>query len=547
MNTKKQIIILLITLLLAMGLISLMGCSDANNALYVTEVILPYYCDGVVNPPSNIKVTYLPENDKDSYKIQVKFNKELSENNIRNLYYVQMGTFFPVMSAEKESPNKIEYDRYKVNGSTIEVSNYDWNQNEYFVNPMKYSSLYIPSDIRAKDGSKLDKDFGIHFSMGISSPHMEFDYINSVMNPSLTPTIVIPMTSGENSIWSKGTKKTRNVGYVTGTYADIYSKKDMSKSIDKISFGANVELLETKDNYCKVRYYVPRALEDSKHHSKYALSPDIDIFESDYLIKKEGYIKSEDIGIIEPFKNQGCKISVFTSDAYTHDQTNELYVKNELYPYTGSFLGQWYPKIRIYECVEDKEINKERVRKKITNDNVDALEVSGYSYMYEVFQSDTFNGRVDENGESLSMNDKRQHDYLVKYFKNDRETVDRLMSEYNSFLLDIWERAIGCEEGKAYKERYEYLFNGYIKLGKIWNKWSEIDPELKPSTYVKLIEDNFEPEYREKIEGCFKDADTDLTIGYVDFVNNILWKNINDEEVYSKLKKSFEESSGKDN
>lgn len=228
---------------------------------------------------------------------------------------------------------------------------------------MKVSSLYIPSELLSSDGDQLGKDEGIYFSWGVLSPHMQCEQVNAVIEDDLTPTIILPTVSKQNSLWNEIGTKSRNIGYVIRSHAEIYSSEELIEIADKLSFGANIELIESEDGSYKVIYYVPRDIDDPKHHSKFDIQNDVDIFESEYLIKKEGYIKSDDIGIIEDFENQGCKISVFASNSQTHDETIGLYVKNELFPFCGTFNGDRYPKFLLYDCIDGAEIRDEEVEK----------------------------------------------------------------------------------------------------------------------------------------------------------------------------------------
>lgn len=541
MRKEIWIIIGMIFCAITVGLTSLNFTKQTiSEPLAIKEIILPYFCDGVVEVPKNIKVTYLPEISENNYKITVRFNKRLSEKNDRTMAFVQVGHFAPIVSMSKELPDNIPFQRYQIKDNTIEFSSNMWEQNEYYVNPMKFSALFLNKEIMSEDGSKLDQDQALYFSLGVKSPHMQLEQINEVMKENVTPTIIIPMLSKENSLWYPNTVS-RNVGYVIKTSSKIFHDEALSECMDELSFGANVEIVEAKDNSYKVNYYIPRAYDDPKHHSKYVLSADIDIFESDYLIKKQGYIKAENIGIIEPFDNQGCKISVYATGACTEAGTLELYVRNEFYPYSTN--GSRDSVYRLYECLDEKEVRSDEVSKKITTKQIDALEMKGYMNLYEIFDNEYGVGQYDENNQPIPMDDKRTHIIMLKYFKEDRDLAVRLTNAYYDYLFTVWDKSAGCKAGEVYKTEYHSFFENFRKLVEVYFDWNKMDPEVNRNTLVQLLIERFgsTQEEKEKIRKLFEDQDKSLQEQYFEFYDEVIWININkiEKEISDNVKYVF--------
>ncbi|MBP1993749.1 hypothetical protein [Paenibacillus eucommiae] len=509
------------------------GCrNNSESQLAIEELILPYYCYGVVKAPQGVTITYLPENSGDSHKLTVRFNKALSEKNTMNLYYIQTGSPVPILSMEKTMPSGKRYDQYQISGNNLEIGYNGMEKGNYYVNPMTFSALYFPEEIMAEDGSVLETDLSVYFSMGAVNPHEQFEQINVVMNETLTPTLIIPTNAEQGSAWNSSGQKNREVGYVRETYSPIYSSKEMSEVVDRISFGANVELAEAGDGYYRVHYYVPRDASDEKHHSRYALSNDLDIFESEYLIKKQGYVKAAEVGLIGSFDNPGAKVSVYATGTQTMNGTLELYVSNLFYPGVGSSY-------RLYNVMEDTEIRSDEVIRTINDQQINALEVESYLYLNDLYGSGV---RIynDENNKSLPMEDKRNHLLLLNEFKDDQAYIMRLRDEYNGYLFESWNRSVS-DYGKNRKADFDKYFASIKKMNDIWYEWSQTDPEVKRETYIKLVVDNLAATEDEKrnMAAYFADSSEPLFNSWTKFVEGGLGTMVDRAKIENELKRIF--------
>ncbi|SCY04344.1 hypothetical protein [Alkaliphilus peptidifermentans] len=542
MNKKyKTYITPILSIILMVMLIS--GCTtikeeDINvdrqgqvEELKIEEIILPYYCGGVAYAPEGVKVIYLPESSKDNNKITVKFNKELSDENIMNLYYIQTGGIVPIISMENKLPAPRPFERYRIKDNTIEIGD-NWKGN--YLPPMMFSGLFLPKELLGKDGSKLENDMALFFSLGIPSPHGQFLEINAVMEDSLTPTLVIPMYS-ENSLWNNLSNHNPKVGYVIKTSADIYNDKELTERNDEISFGANVELIEKYDDYYYVYYYLPRDIEDPKHFSYHTLQYNMNIFDSEHVIKREGYVKSDDLGLIEPFDNKGCKIIVYTTGLRTINGTLELYIGNTLYPYSGAGY-------RLYHVENDTEIRSDEVLNRINNIHINALELNSYLSVDGMLGDGYSGGYLDENNMSMAMEDKRQHEFILDFFKADRQYIMRMFEVYNNFIFDSWNKAASNIEGEKYKEDVDFVLESISKRNYLWYKWSEIDPELKRETYINLIIDNFAAtdEEKEEIRNYFRDNEAPLIEQMSNLFVDMVWSRLRENEIEELVNRAFE-------
>ncbi|MBH5317618.1 hypothetical protein I6N90_07355 [Paenibacillus sp. GSMTC-2017] len=514
-------------------LLLISGCTTTSNSkLTIQEVILPYYCNGIVNEIAGVKYTYLPEKSEDNYKITIKFNKELSNKNEMNLYYIQSGSPVPVLSTITSLPIGTNFDQYRISGTSIEIGYNGFDKSKPYVNPMLFSSLYLPKELMSTDGTTLGQDHSIIFSLGSFNPHEQLEQINTPLNESLTPTVILPMLSEQESLWNSHAHPLRKIGYVRNTYSPIYSNKDLSEIIDRISFGANVELTESGNGYYLVNYYVPRDLSDKKHHSNHSLSNDLDIFGSDYLIKRQGYIKAEEIGLIEPFNNQGARITVFATGNHTLNGTLELYVSYNLYGFGGS-------KYRLYNVQDKTEIISNDIIKKINQEQIDALEYSSYLSRSDIYGN---GGTVllDENNKEIEMDDMRNHVIMLSYLKDDRASVMKWMDIYNQDLNGSWNQSIKKSDNK-YKTALDSIFETQRKINDIWYEWSGKDPQVKRETYVELFVDKFSSNDTEtkKLANYFADQNISLFDSKIKFLGDEFNHTIDLSNLSTELEQSF--------
>lgn len=525
-SAKRVAYALGVTMTLAM--LFLVGCNMmdalAGNGLELVEVVLPYSCNGVANVPRNLTVRYLPFESPDNNKIVLKFNKELSDKYASNLYFIQKNFPIPILPYGATMPLGREYHRYRITGRTLEIV----SRSAHFANPMMFSALFIPKGLMAMDGGILPNDLGLFFSLDIPSPNEEIRSVNASL-PGSPATVIIPMYSEEGSLWCHSDYKPRRVGYIADMTATIYSDKAMTRQCDTLSLGSNVQIIKKLDHCYEVHYYVPHTPEHSRQEGTSAL--DFDVLKSTFVTKKHGYVKTDQVGIVERFTNQGVRLTVFATEAFTMNGELELYVACQFYPLGGASY-------RLYSLAEGS-YQPCNIPKVITSHQINALEVASYWSVYEMFGEG--HRTWDEAGTPIPLEDQRLHRVLLSEFPNDREYVTRLVDQYSDYIIRTWKTSVGRQAGMEYEGKFSRLLEDYRKLNALWYRWSETDPELSKSTYVQLMIESFghDETARKKISDCFADPGGSMFAAINKFVKEHMWAGLLDVNVAQYVERAF--------
>lgn len=453
---KKLIIIALLSIIL----LSMMGgCQKTPTfgSLKIVKIEIPNY--GVVDAPKDIVISWYWHTYED--KITITFNKDIDTSQETPLFFYGSGIVDTVLPErqEKERVKPVEdlYYIYHVDKNRIIIQRISSDPG---LLPSYDVTLFIPKEIRARDGTTLQEDAFFflnryYVSLPPAPPQLVIAKDPDVRaETGAMDTIMLPMTLSEKRTFAFIIKET-----------NLMSSPGIDgKKLKSLVIGNNVEIEKNTGNWTKVKVYYPKYSIHDKKIESISLSFE-EILDSNLVEKVIGYIPSESLQIIPRPHNPSTYVTISICDIGMEEK--KLAVAFTVHTFSAGSTG-YVP-----------------LGERITEDQLWLLEISALAFVPTISQHwVAAAGYSDKSG-------KRAGNIItffqLNWTEEEHKIFKRVFEGYNKKILNLLD---AYKVNAKYERRKEIIHKESefrAKLNEAIFEWMYADKERKTENLAKYV------------------------------------------------------------